>query len=347
MKKQKTVSKRKSRRPRLKPSDCKHFNGYKPCFPGTSCADGCIDPQPRGTRVLIINLEAMGNVLVTTSLLPAIKRKYPQSTISWITLGNAVRLLDHNPYLDHVYVWEPASWQILQAMEFDVAMNFDKSIHAGAFIRSIKAKKKLGYGIDPNGVIIPLNREAEYNYRLGLDDHLKFHINRKPNTQLLAEAVGLRYQRDPYALNLSKEEEIFVDRYRSEMHLRENVDDKQPVIVGFNTGCSLLYPNKKMTIDQHVVLVNALSERDGLKLVLLGGLEDTERNAEICRQVGGKVISTPTTEGVRRGICYESLCDCVISGDSFGMHVGIGLQKYIIAWFGVSCPQEIDLYDRG
>jgi heptosyltransferase-2 len=29
------------------------------------------------------------------------------------------------------------------------------------------------------------------------------------------------------------------------------------------------------------------------------------------------------------------------------MHAAIGLKKFVIAWFGVTCPQEIDLYDRG
>jgi hypothetical protein len=27
--------------------------------------------------------------------------------------------------------------------------------------------------------------------------------------------------------------------------------------------------------------------------------------------------------------------------------MGIGLKKYVVAWFGPSCAQEIDLYDRG
>jgi heptosyltransferase-2 len=119
------------------------------------------------------------------------------------------------------------------------------------------------------------------------------------------------------------------------------------VVVGFNTGCSDLYPNKKMTIDQHVTLIEKLSVMKGIKLVLLGGPEDTERNAEMVRRVGKKVVSTPTTQGVRRGICYENICDVIITGDSFGMHVAIGLKKYVIAWFGLSCWSEIDLYDRG
>jgi heptosyltransferase-2 len=342
--KKKTVS--RPRRRTHTPPDCTHFTGYKPCFPGTTCLEECVETKPFGTRILVINLEAMGNVLVTTSLLPAIKRKYPRSTISWITLKNAYRLLENIPLLDNVYVWEPESWLKLQAMEFDVVMNIDKAVNSCAFITSLKAKKKLGYGLNKNGAIIPLNKEAEYNYRLGLDDELKFRINQKPNTQLLTEAMGLRYRRDEYQIQLSKEEIAFCNSYKQRMGL-SGPESTSPLIVGFNTGCSLLYPNKKMTLDQHVVLIQQLLKKPGIRLVLLGGPEDTERNAEIVRQVGDNVISTPTTEGIRRGICYENICDVVISGDSFGMHVAIGLKKYVIVWFGVSCPQEIDLFDRG
>ncbi|TAK51041.1 MAG: lipopolysaccharide heptosyltransferase family protein, partial [Bacteroidetes bacterium] len=308
--------------------DCKHFTGYKPCFPGTNCLDECVEPQPRGTKILIINLEAMGNVLVTTSLLPAIKQKYKQSTIYWITLKNAYRLLDNNPLIDKVLIWEPESWLKLQTLQFDIVMNIDKSQQAGAFIMSLQAKKKLGYGLNKDGVIIPLNKEAEYNYRLGLDDNLKFRINQKPNTQLLIEAMGLKWQRDEYILNLTEEELLFSNNYKQQNLKSQISNPKSHTIVGFNTGCSLLYPNKKMTIDQHVVLINELSKKKDLMLVLLGGPEDTERNAEIVRRVGDKVISTPTTEGLRKGICFEQICDVVISGDSFGMHVAIALKKY-------------------
>lgn len=323
--------------------DCKHFTGYKPCFAGSDCLDECVEPIPVGSRILLINLEAMGNVLVSTTLLPAIKRKYPQSTIIWITQPNAIRLLENNQFIDRVMAWQPESWMELQAMEFDVIMNIDKSRHACAFVSSLRAKTKVGYGLKGNGVIVPLNPEAEYNYKLGLDDHLKFRVNDKSNSQLLTEAMALGFRRDEYILKLTPEEEAFTRDYRQGTIGAAH----DQLVVGFNTGCSLLYPNKKMTIDQHVVLIDALSKRGDLKLVLLGGPEDTVRNAEIVRRVGSAVVSTPTTEGVRRGICYVNACDMVISGDSFGMHVAIALKKFVVVWFGVSCPQEIDLFDRG
>ena len=330
------------KRQTLLPADCANFTGYKPCFPGTVCVDVCRNPRPIGKNILIVNLEAMGNVLLTTSLLPAIRRKYPESTISWITLKNAHRLLDHNPYLHRVHVWEPESWMKLQAMQFDLVLSIDKSVHGGAFVKTLKSRKKVGYGIGARGAIIPLNKEARYNYRLGLDDHLKFRVNRKPSTQLLTEAMGLRFRRDEYILNLSTDEEAFCRRYRHDHAL-----DGRALTVGINTGCSLLYPNKKMTVDQHVVLIRELEKISGVRIVLLGGPEDTERNAEIVRRTGEATVSTPTTEGLRRGMCYENICDVVITGDSFGMHLAIALKKFVIVWFGVSCPQEIDLYDRG
>ncbi len=44
--------------------DCKRFSGYKPCFPYKTCYEGCARPDsPFGTKILIINLDAMGDSL--------------------------------------------------------------------------------------------------------------------------------------------------------------------------------------------------------------------------------------------------------------------------------------------
>lgn len=341
-KKKKTAPKKKAAPKKLFIPDCKRFTGYKPCFPGTACYKECVEHQPMGKKILIVNLDAMGAVVQTTAMLPAIKRKYPDSHISWITLKNAYRLLDNNPYLDAVYVWEPENWMILQQMEFDIVYQTDKTKRSCAFGNTLKAKEKLGFGLDKNGKIIPLNTEAEYSYILGLDDELKFRKNTLAGTQILQESMQLKFQRDAYVLELSKEEQEFCESYKKEVGLTG-----KELVVGFNTGCSYLYENKKMTLDQHVSLIESMYGIPGVKLVLVGGPEDTERNAELVRRVGNTVISTPTTEGVRRGICYENICDVIITGDSFGMHVAIGLKKHIIAWFGLSCWSEIDLYDRG
>lgn len=340
MKKKKRTG--KSSRGKLNIPDCKHFTGYKPCFPDTQCYKECVEPHPTGKKILIVNLDAMGNVLATTAILPALKRKYPLSSINWITLKNSAPLLWQNPHIDNIYVWEPESWLILQQLKFDLILNVDKSKRSAAFTQSLRSKEKLGFGMNPIGAIIPLNKEARENYILGLDDHLKFRVNTKTVQQIQCEQFRLKYQRDEYVLELTTDEWQFTQQCKKDAGIKAN-----EILVGLNTGCSELYPNKKMTIEQHVALIQRLARVDGVRLVLVGGPEDTLRNAEIARQSESQVINTPTTDGLRKGLCYINMCDLVISGDSFGMHAAIGLKKHLIVWFGVSCWNEIDLFERG
>lgn len=321
---------------------CKRFSGYKPCFPDHNCwEDGCKDYIPVGKKILIINLDAMGDVLMTTAQLPSIKRKYPESTIYWITLKNAAPLLLNNPLIDHVYNFDASSLLILQQMKFDFVMNVDKSQQSCALLNSINAQQKRGFGLNENGKIIPVNEGANYNYKLGMDDHFKFKINQRTGQDYLAETFELDFKRDEYILELTQDEKDFIEKYKKKVGIR-----KKDKLIGFNTGCSELYPNKKMTVEQHIYLIRKLLKKK-YKIILLGGPEDTTRNKEIYSHFNGKIINSPTTEGLRRGICYESIPDIIVTGDSLGMHIAIGLKKYVIVWFGVSCWTEIDLYERG
>ncbi|WP_337865626.1 glycosyltransferase family 9 protein [Ignavibacterium sp.] len=323
--------------------NCKRFSGYKPCYPDHNCwTDGCKDNIPIGKKILIINLDAMGDVLMTTAQLPAIKRKFPESTIYWITLKIAAPLLYHNQYIDFVMEYNFESISILNQIEFDYVMNVDKSQRSCTLLNSISAKNKLGFGMNKDGKIIPVNEGANYNYMLGMDDHLKFKVNQRTGQDYLAETFELEYKRDEYVFNFTEDELKFIEEYKTLTGISPS--DK---IVGFNTGCSNLYPNKKMTIEQHIYLIEKLLDLEEYKVMLLGGPEDTERNKIISGHFHGKIINTPTTEGVRRGACYESTPQVIITGDSLGMHLAIALKKYVIAWFGVSCWTEIDLYNRG
>jgi len=323
--------------------NCKRFTGYKPCYPDHNCwKDGCKDNLTIGTKILIINLDAMGDVLMTTAQLPAIKRKFPESTIYWITLSNAITLLQNNQYLDQVFEYNAETLSIMNELKFNYVMNVDKSQRSCALLNSIDADNKLGFGLNENSMIIPVNKGAYYNYNLGLDDQLKFKVNKRTRQDYLAETLELEFKNDEYIFNFTKEEESFVKTYKSKVGIT-----KQDFVIGLNTGCSNLYPNKKMTIEQHNYLIQKFLDKKKYKIILLGGREDTERNEEIYSNFKGKIINTPTTEGVRRGACYEDIADLVITGDSFGMHLAIALKKFVIAWFGVSCWTEIELYNRG
>jgi len=321
--------------------DCKLFSGYRPCEPYKVCP--CENPVPFGKRILIVNLDYVGDVLMTTAMLPGIKRKYPRSTIHWVTKKSALPVLENNPYLDEVWEWNDENRMILRKMVFDEVLNGDKNRNSCAFTMELHAREKLGFGLNENGAIVPLNPEAEYSYRMGLDDRLKFKENTRTGQEILAETWRLDYQRDEYVLELAEDEKSFCREFREKLGL-----DDGRFVVGFNTGCSTAYPLKKMTVDQHVALMERVTgELPETSVLLLGGKEDTERNREIKNRVGSGVTETPTAEGLRRGILYENLCDLVVTGDSLGMHIAIGLKKMVVAWFGLSCGAEIELYGRG
>ena len=281
--------------------------------------------------------------MMTTALLPAIHRKYPENTIHWITKKNAMPVLEYNPFLFKVWEWHDESRLILREMTFDLILNGDKNQNSAALTNQLRSNEKLGFGLDDNGIVVPLNAEAEYNYRMGLDDELKFQKNQKTGLDILAETWRLNFQQDEYILVLTEAEKAFCQAYRKQLGIPQ-----QSFVLGFNTGCSTLFPNKKMTIDQHVNLIQRMKKSyPDMTILLLGGKEDTERNQAIKKRTGEAAIETPTTEGLRKGILYENSCDCVVTGDSLGLHIAIALKKQVVVWFGVSCGVEIELYDRG
>jgi len=228
-------------------------------------------------------------------------------------------------------------------MKFDRLYSVDKAPRSDALARLVSAREKSGFGLDESGAIVPFNREADYAYRLGLDDHLKFKENRISGLRFLAQALRLDYRGEEYVLVLTEEEKAWAREFRRRHRIAEG-----DLAIGFNTGCSDLFPNKKMTVEQHVWLIQRVHKKlPRARIVLLGGRAETERNLEIKKRAGSYVINSPTTEGLRRGLVYVDACDLVVTGDTSGMHMAIALKKYVVVWFGLSCAAEIDLFGRG
>lgn len=325
--------------------DCRLFTGYKPCKHKRPCT-GCPHHDPVQTRIAIVSLDALGAVLRATCLLTPIRKLYPKAHITWVTYPNAVPLLDHNPMIDRIIKFEAASVPVLGHLEFETIFSVDKSLEAGALAESMKARHKKGFGLDAQGCIRPFNEQAHYQFDLGLDDELKFVRNQKPETQQITETMGMKWERDPYILELRPDEKAASEKHRAEILKASGARG----IIGFNSGCSELFPYKKFTIERSIEVIRMWRQQfPHFAVALLGGREDEARQAQMKAAFAHDhaVVNTPTNQGLRRGIAWVNISDIVFSGDSLGMHIAIGLKKPVIAWFGLSCPQEIDLYDRG
>lgn len=324
--------------------ECRHFTGYKPCDKNQNCDALCSSRELAKERVLIVHLEALGAVLRSTSLLAAIKRKYPRAHITWVTKAPAQALLQNLRQIDRVLTLVPEDLLNLSALEFDIAYVIDKSLVAAGVLARIKVRETYGFRADAlTGAIIPANPEAQELWHMGLSDQKKFFENKKSEQQLVHESLALGiYARDEYALSLSREECELVE-VRRELWSRPGAPT-----IGINTGCSPTLKHKKLTIEGHRRLIQVLLAHDQLRkcpIVLLGGPEDRARNEAIAKDL--PVILSPTERGLRDGLASVAAVDLVFSGDSLGMHMAIGLKKWVVAWFGPSCEQEIDLYGRG
>jgi len=322
--------------------ECRYFDGYRPCRFGRPCED-CPHYDRPEHRVLLVNLDALGDVIRTTALLGPLHRALPGAHVTWITDPRAVPLLDHVEGVDRVLPLADWTGPLLRTLRFDLALGVDKSLRGGALVMQARAQERRGFGIDPHGSIVALDSRASYLFKLGLDDPLKFHVNEKPETQLLCEALGFEHRRDPYRIGLSPAECQAVDAWR------ERQGFKGRTVVGFNTGSSAAFPYKHLTAEDQAALIDAVAARcPDAGLVLLGGPEDAERNPRIARLARtDPVVQSPTREGLRVGLQMVAACDVVVTGDSLGMHMAIGLDRPVVAWFGLTCHQEIDLYGRG
>ncbi len=309
-------------------TDCRFFTGYKPCRFERSCS-GCNEFRPATPDILLINLDAIGDVLRTTALIPAIRREHPNARITWLTRARAAELLEGNPEIDRILVLDVSADILLRTLSFDIVLNADKSMVAGALTMQVNATERRGFGLDSGGAIIPLNSAAKHLFDLGLDNELKFKKNQRTDPDLLAEALGFVHQRDGYRLPLT---------------LCNPGPSRR---VGFNTGCGPTWPYKKLGLETTTEAIRRIVAKTDEPVLLLGGPEDDRDHAELASLLGDFVERTPLKRGLKYGASEINRCDVVVSGDSLGMHMAIALEKHVVAWFGVTCPQEIDLYDRG
>lgn len=278
----------------------------------------------------------------STSLLRAIRAKYKEHYLIWLTEKPAQVLLEGNSLIDKVLTLEAGSIEFLKSLELDVILNIDKSIQAGSLVENLQAPVKLGFTISKKtGAILPLNESAKYLWSLGLDNSKKFFENTRSEVQLQIEALELlTAESNDYRVEL-KPEEINLSLTRAKEFQK---DTSQPVI-GINTGCSPVIPYKKLTIEYHRRLILELQAEGYKNIVLLGGPEDSARNKLISENLD--VVESPTNLGMRDGLVSVAACDIVLSGDSLGMHMAIALKKWVVAWFGPTCAHEIELYGQG
>ncbi|MEP6915751.1 MAG: glycosyltransferase family 9 protein, partial [Acidobacteriota bacterium] len=141
-------------------TDCRHYRISFPCAPHKQrrvACEQCTDYDRLQERILIVKLDAMGDVLRTTTCLPALKRLYPRSHITWLTRANAAPLLAGNPAIDRVLSVESNYLEFLLAEEFDLVLSPDADLLPASIAGLARAATKRGFVSNGRGDIVPID----------------------------------------------------------------------------------------------------------------------------------------------------------------------------------------------
>lgn len=328
----------------LKEFNCRFFVSEKPCRYKLDCPvdDTCPKYQTMGKRILIIKLAAIGDVLRTTPILPALKEKYPQSHISWITDQSSLSVLEENPYIDRLLTANYENALRLQVEKFDIVICLDKDTVASSLASLVKADQKLGFALSGNGLLYPLNKEADYLFRLGVSDKLKFRQNQKTYQQLIFDALGLDEKYGEYVIHLPQKYTTYGEQLMKQWGIHNG-----RLVIGLNTGAGKRFATKRWETGGFVELADRLSKDMKAHVMLLGGPEEVERNKEIASRTKSKITDSGCHHSLKEFMGLISQCHLIVTGDTLALHLAIALKKQIVTFFGSTCHQEIDLYGRG
>lgn len=328
-------------------ADCKHFKGDKPCVHNRLCTD-CNHYQPVGSRICIIKIGALGDVIRTLCILPELLRTHPGAHVTWVSAPSGCRMIAGHPMIHRLLPLDAMNALVLAQESFDLVICLDKEPQPCALGNSLFARKKIGMGLSDHGTPIPLNPEAVPYFNLGLSDELKFRQNQKSYPRLVHEALGLSYHGQRYELTLEQDR---VERVRT--GLRRRGWDHKRLTVGVNVGAGTVFANKMWPAMQIVETVRLLLvKQPHAQVLLLGGPSERPIIDAITHELPqhvmrSNVIDAGTDHAERDFLAIVDACDVLFTGDTMAMHLAIARSKHVVAVFGPTCEQEIDLFGKG
>jgi len=325
--------------------DCRFFIPDRPCkfhkIEGAVCNSGCSYFKKIHPKILVIKLDALGDVLRTMSILPPLKKKYPDSYITWITRGNAVPLFKNVELVDEVLDYrDPVATYLLQIITFDLVINPDANKTAALMASSVKANEKKGFFLETSGEIIASNNRAYEWFLMGLNDGIKKQ-NTKTYQQIVLDMLDLNENDSYIPLILNNKE-----KKESEIFCKEKGLDRESQIVGLNIGAGGRWQNKIWPIEHYEELIKRLLRRN-IQILLLGGVEEKNRLALLKEKFGDKIVSGSYSNSLREFFSVLNVCDILVSSDTMAAHAGLALRKKSVVLFGPTSINEFEAYGRG
>ena len=313
--------------------DCRHFRGEIPCKPNKlrdKVCPTCDEYDKVQTRILIIKLGAIGDVMRSTPLLTRFKNDYPGPHITWITHTPEILPKD---FIDEICKFDFASVYKIENTEYDIAINLDKDKEACMLLKNVKAKRKFGF-IWENNHVAPATPHAEHKLITGAFDNISKE-NSKNYLEEIFEICDMKFNDEPYLLNFDSQ---LAEKFK---HIKEKAGNKK--IIGLNTGCGKRWQTRLWPEEYWIELIKKLQSQNYFPL-LLGGPDEDEMNKKYSKATNAFY---PGTFSLQEFIALSSVCDSILTAVSMMMHIAIGLKKPLVLFVNIFNKHEFYLYNKG
>lgn len=276
-------------------------------------------------KILYINLAFMGDLLLATPALRALRLRYPEAQIDMLVTPWAAKVAVANPYVDQVRLYDKkgrdrrvsAVWQMITKLrqeKYDMAISANFSIRGAVLARLIGARYRIGYAIRGGSLFLthPVSAKRET---------VKHETE---NQVLILGPLGIEV--NDYQL-----------AFRVQATKRETMLTK---LGGLPVGKKILicphgrHPLNSWTVTGYTDLLKTLV-RQG-KVYLIGGSAEQERLDQLNEAVNGAavVLAGVLEIGELAALMVES--DLLVTVDTGPMHLAAAVGLPILALFGRS-----------
>ncbi len=258
-------------------------------------------------KILIIRLSSLGDILLTTPVIKALKTKYHNVQIDFVLKKEFCDTLRHNPNISQLYFYEKDN---------------------AGLLKNDLLKKKYDFVID-----------LQNNFRSrGLTKGLgcKIYRFKKPTfKKLLLVWLKINLLKDLKAITSRYAEaaEVDIDQHGLELFLPNNVSSQlvgEKKYIGLCPGAK--HFTKRWLPEYFVELGNELNKH-GFTIVLFGGKSDKELCEMISKQIFGS-LNLQNDNQLFQIAADMRMCQLVITNDSGLMHTASAVGVPIAAILG-------------
>lgn len=282
-------------------------------------------------RILLIRIRRIGDVVMTTPAVSALKQAFPQSHISYIIGEPYLELVEGNQNLDELIVLPEKLGAIdflrfirrVRKNKYDVVIDFHGGPRAFLITLFSRARLKIGYTVKYKHFVydIKVPRKPDKGYLHSVENHLN-----------LVRALGINPDPIP-PLNLPETTEAEKSRV-SEFLQENNLSCSQIIVLHIGAGNRF----RDWGVNNKSKLIRLLTQMPNIVIVLVGGEEDHREETALLASHPSAVFSAVGCLNMRETRELISHAALFIGPDSGPMHIAASTSTPIVAYFGPTLP---------